>query len=199
MSGLLQKLLKEKGILLADGATGSNLFARGLQTGDSPELWNDLHPDRIAAHYRSFIDAGSDIVLTNTFGGTRYRLKLHDAADRVGELNHKGAQIALGQVAESGREVIVGGSMGPTGEIMAPLGSLSEEDAAEAFEEQAIALREGGVDVLWIENHVFQGGGQSGSPRRFPYRPARSRHVQHRYQRAHHDGADLRRYCPAQL
>lgn len=138
-------------MLLADGATGSNLFDMGLQTGDSPELWNDIHPDRIARQYQNFIDAGSDIILTNTFGGTRYRLKLHNAADRVAELNIKAAQIAREQVGKAGRRIIIGGSMGPTGEIMQPLGPLSHEDAVDAFEEQAIALKEGGVDVFWIE------------------------------------------------
>jgi 5-methyltetrahydrofolate--homocysteine methyltransferase len=148
---LLSRLLNERGVLLADGATGSNLFGAGLQTGDSPELWNDIHPDRIANQYQGFIDAGSDIILTNTFGGTRYRLGLHDAAHRVHELNVKAAQIARNQVDAAGREIIVGGSMGPTGEILEPLGSLSVEAAAEAFAEQANALKEGGVDVLWIE------------------------------------------------
>jgi len=144
-------MLQSHDVLLADGATGSNLFAVGLQTGDSPELWNDIHPDRIAAQYQSFIDAGSDIILTNTFGGTRYRLKLHEAQDRVEELNVKGAMLARQQADKADRPVIVGGSMGPTGEIMAPLGTLTEEEAADAFEEQARALAKGGADVLWIE------------------------------------------------
>jgi 5-methyltetrahydrofolate--homocysteine methyltransferase len=151
MGGLLAKLLEERGILLADGATGSNLFGMGLQTGDSPELWNDIHPDRIATLHQGFIDAGSDIILTNTFGGTRHRLKLHNAEDRVTELNIKGAQIARQQVGTADREIVIGGSMGPTGEIMEPLGSLTETAAADAFEEQAVALKQGGVDVLWIE------------------------------------------------
>jgi len=151
MSGLIEKLLKERGVLLADGATGSNLFELGLQTGDSPELWNDLYPERIAGQYRSFIDAGSDIFLTNTFGGTKYRLKLHGAENRVAELNIKAARIAREQVDEAGREIVVGGSIGPTGEIFAPLGALTIEEAAAAFEEQARALKQGGVDLLWIE------------------------------------------------
>ncbi|MXZ81346.1 MAG: betaine--homocysteine S-methyltransferase [Gammaproteobacteria bacterium] len=147
----LSDLLEERGVLLADGATGSNLFEMGLQSGESPELWNDLHPDRIAANYRSFIDAGSDIILTNTFGGNRFRLGLHDASDRVGELNAKAARIAREQVDRTRRPVIVGGSMGPTGEILEPLGSLSIERAAEVFAEQALALEAGGADVIWIE------------------------------------------------
>ena len=151
MTNKLDQLLKQKGVLLADGATGSNLFDVGLQTGDSPELWNDIHPEKIANQYQSFIDAGSDIILTNTFGGTRYRLKLHDAQDRVEELNVKAAQIARQQVDKADRPILVGGSMGPTGEIMQPIGALSQEDAANAFEEQARALKKGGADIFWIE------------------------------------------------
>ncbi len=151
MENKLDLLLAEKGVLLADGATGSNLFAVGLQTGDSPELWNDIHPDRIANQYQSFIDAGSDIILTNTFGGTAYRLKLHNAENRVEELNVKAAEIARQQVDKVDRTVLVGGSMGPTGEIMEPIGTLSQEDAANAFEEQAKALKKGGADIFWIE------------------------------------------------
>ena len=151
MNDLLNQLLQERGVLLADGATGSNLFSAGLQTGDSPELWNDLFPERIAAQYQSFVDAGSDIILTNTFGGTRYRLGMHGAQDRVAELNIKAAKIARQQVDRTGRKIVVGGSMGPTGEIMAPLGNLTQAQAADAFEEQAWALKQGGVDVLWIE------------------------------------------------
>jgi len=147
----LKKLLDEKDVLLADGATGSNLFDVGLQTGDSPELWNDIHPDRIANQYQSFIDAGSDIILTNSFGGTRYRLKLHDAEDRVEELNMKAAQIARQQVDNADRTILIGGSIGPTGEILEPLGALTQEQAAAAFEEQAMALAAGGADICWIE------------------------------------------------
>ena len=123
----------------------------GLQSGDSPELWNDQFPDRIATHYRSFIEAGSDIILTNTFGGNRFRLSLHNSSDRVHELNSKAAQIARSQVDQTPRKIIVAGSIGPTGEILEPLGSLSVERASEAFAEQALALEAGGVDLLWIE------------------------------------------------
>lgn len=143
--------MKERGVLLADGATGSNLFEAGLQAGDSPELWNDAHPDRIARNYQSFIEAGSDIILTNTFGGNSYRLGLHGAAHRVDELNFKAARIAKEQVDVLDRTVLIGGSIGPTGEILEPIGSLSIQQAADAFAEQARALEQGGADMLWIE------------------------------------------------
>ncbi len=151
MTNIIARLLKERGVLLADGATGSNLFDAGLQTGDSPELWNALHPARIARQYQTFIDAGADLILTNTFGGTRYRLQPHGAGDRVAELNRAGARIARERVDKAGREIIIGGSMGPTGEILQPLGALSHADAADAFEAQARALQAGGADVFWIE------------------------------------------------
>ncbi|MCP3688721.1 MAG: betaine--homocysteine S-methyltransferase, partial [Gammaproteobacteria bacterium] len=111
-------------------------------------------------------------VLTNTFGGTRYRLKLHNAQDRVAELNIAAARLLRDEVAASGREVIVAGSIGPTGEIMAPLGELEPEDAVAAFAEQAEALKQGGADVLWIETMssreevelAVRGAGQAGLP-----------------------------------
>lgn len=155
MTDRLSKLLAERPWLLADGATGTNLFAVGLETGDSPELWNVDRPDRIRDLHRGFLEAGSDIILTNSFGGSAYRLKLHRAEARVRELNRAAAALAR-EVADEigaaqGREIVVAGSMGPTGEIFAPLGSLSLEDGTAAFAEQAAALAEGGADVLWIE------------------------------------------------
>lgn len=146
-----EKLLAEKQTLLTDGATGTNFFAMGLQSGDAPELWNIDYPQRVAAHYRSFIDAGSDIVLTNSFGGTRFRLKLHKAQDRVTELNIAAASILKQEIANSGREIALAGSIGPSGEILAPLGEMQPDDAIFAFAEQALALKQGGADVLWIE------------------------------------------------
>jgi methionine synthase I (cobalamin-dependent) len=148
---VLDSLLEARPVLLADGGTGTGLFALGLTTGDSPELWNVDHPERVAALHRGFVEAGSDIVLTNSFGGGRHRLKLHGAQDRVAELNRAAARIAREVADGAGRPVLVGGSMGPTGELMAPLGTLTMEDAAAAFAEQARALADGGADVLWVE------------------------------------------------
>jgi 5-methyltetrahydrofolate--homocysteine methyltransferase len=151
MTDRLTSLLAQRPWLLADGATGSNLFDRGLQSGDAPELWNSEHPDRVAHLHRAFVEAGADIILTNSFGGTRHRLKLHKADGRVGELNAAAARIARSEADRPGRIVLVGGSMGPTGEILEPLGTLSSDAARDAFAEQAIALAEGGADIIWIE------------------------------------------------
>jgi 5-methyltetrahydrofolate--homocysteine methyltransferase len=151
MTDRLTPLLAERPWLLADGATGSNLFERGLLSGDAPELWNTEHPDRIADLQRAFVAAGADIILTNSFGGTRYRLKLHKAESRVGELNEAAARISRAEADRAGRTVLVGGSIGPTGEILEPLGPLSLADARAAFAEQAAALARGGADILWIE------------------------------------------------
>lgn len=151
MTNKLEALLEEKGLLLADGATGTNLFAAGLQTGDAPELWNTDHPERISALHRSFVDAGSDIILTNSFGGTHYRLALHNAGHRVAELNQAAAQLARAEADAVERTVLVAGSMGPTGEILQPNGPVSIDEARRAFAEQAAALADGGADILWIE------------------------------------------------
>jgi 5-methyltetrahydrofolate--homocysteine methyltransferase len=152
MSDRLTTLLQTRPWLLADGATGTNFFAMGLQHGDAPELWNLERPDDVVRHYRSFIDAGSDIVLTNTFGGTANRLKLHKADDRVFEINKAAAELARRAVEESDRkDVIVAGSIGPTGDLFVPLGPLTVEEGAKAFEEQARGLAAGGADLAWIE------------------------------------------------
>src|SRR3546814_2136989 len=133
MADRLTEPLEPRPWLLADGATGTNFCAMGLQHGDAPELWNLAQPDQVVRHYRSFIDAGSDIVLTNTFGGTANRLKLHKADDRVFEINKAAAELARRAIAESGRdEVIVAGSIGPTGDLFVPLGPLTVEEIGRA-------------------------------------------------------------------
>ena len=151
VSGLLQRLLAERDWLIADGATGTNLFDAGLMHGDAPEMWNLDAPEKIAAHYRSFIDAGSDIVLTNSFGGTANRLKLHGLQDRVVEINRIAAALLADEIAASGRTVVCAGSVGPTGDLFQPVGPLSFEDGVASFVEQITGLRDGGADVAWIE------------------------------------------------
>ncbi|MEM6728532.1 MAG: betaine--homocysteine S-methyltransferase, partial [Pseudomonadota bacterium] len=144
-------LIARQGWILADGATGTNLFNMGLESGDAPELWNENEPEKIKALYKGAVDAGSDLFLTNSFGGNASRLKLHGAEKRAHELSRMSAEIARDVVDASGRDVIVAGSVGPTGEIMAPMGSLTHEAAVEMFHEQAEGLKAGGADVLWLE------------------------------------------------
>lgn len=147
----LADLLAQKGVLLADGATGTNLFAMGLESGEAPELWNESAPEKITKLHQDFVDAGADIILTNTFGGTRHRLKLHQADDRVHVLNKKAAEIARAVADKAPRKVIVAGSVGPTGELLVPLGALTYEAAVAAFHEQIEGLKAGGIDIVWIE------------------------------------------------
>ena len=155
MNNLIMDMIKQKGWCVADGATGTNLFGRGLETGYPPELWSVEQPENILWLHNSFLDAGSDIVLTNSFGGTSFRLKLHQAQDRVDELNEAAAKLARQAVdahfAAHGKRAIVAGSIGPTGELFTPLGNLTHDSAVAGFTDQAKALAAGGVDVLWIE------------------------------------------------
>jgi 5-methyltetrahydrofolate--homocysteine methyltransferase len=151
MANALTKLLETRDWLLADGATGTNLFNLGLEAGDAPEMWNIDKPENIRTLYKGAVDAGSDLFLTNTFGGNASRLKLHNAVDQVHELNRVGAAIGRDIADASGRTVIVAGSVGPTGDIMSPMGTLTHKIAVEMFHEQAEGLKAGGADVLWVE------------------------------------------------
>ena len=138
---MLAKLLAEGRPLLADGATGTNLFEAGLASGESAELWNETHPERIRALHQSFVDAGADIILTNTFGANRRRLALHGAGCPREKLSRLAAEIARAVADRAGRPVVVAGSVGPTGEMLAPLGSLSEDEAMEVFVERSRASK----------------------------------------------------------
>jgi 5-methyltetrahydrofolate--homocysteine methyltransferase len=147
----LSDLLAQRDVVLADGATGTNFFQRGLMSGYAPELWNVEHPDRVLGLHQEFVDSGADIILTNSFGGTRQRLKLHEAHERVHELNAAAARLAR-QVADAcARPVVVAGSVGPTGELFEPLGALTHDVAVASFREQIDGLIDGGADVIWIE------------------------------------------------
>ncbi len=148
---VLDELLAERGVLLVDGAMGTELFARGLDSGAAPELWNVEHPDRVRAVHDDYIAAGSDIVLTNSFGGTGYRLKLHQLDDRVIELNEAAARVAREAADAADRRVLVAGSMGPSGELLEPMGAMTMDACRTAFAEQAKGLTAGGADVLWVE------------------------------------------------
>ena len=147
----LRFLLGERELLVADGATGTNLFAAGLEAGAAPELWNIDHPDRVVANHEAMVSAGADIIQTNSFGGTAHRLKLHGAQQRVTELNRTAAALARSVADRAARPVLVAGTAGPTGEIMEPVGELRHADAVMAFREQARALADGGADFIWVE------------------------------------------------
>lgn len=147
---LTQLLATEKPIL-ADGAMGTVLMALGLESGESPVLWNATRPEDVRGVHRRYIEAGAQIVLTNTFSGNRLRLRLHDLADRAVELNRLGAELATLEAEAAATPVLVAGDIGPTGQVLEPLGDLSYDEAAAAFEEQAAALLAGGVDAFWVE------------------------------------------------
>jgi 5-methyltetrahydrofolate--homocysteine methyltransferase len=144
-------LLAEPGPILADGAMGTMLFANGLQFGDPPEVWNLSHPDVIRRIQRGYLEAGSRILLTNTFGGNRLRLGLHGLSERVDELNRTAAILARAEVNAAGGTALVAGDIGPSGEIVQPLGTLDYDIAVDVFREQAASLVAGGVDLIWIE------------------------------------------------
>jgi 5-methyltetrahydrofolate--homocysteine methyltransferase len=137
-------------VLVADGATGTNLQKLGLKPGTAPEDLIIDNPDILFDLASRFVAAGSDIILTCTFGGTRLRMKESKYAQRCVEINLRAAELA--RKAASAREgVLVAGSIGPSGLLMKPLGPLQPEEAFSAFAEQAKALAEGGVDLLIIE------------------------------------------------
>ena len=142
----LTELLQSRRVILGDGAMGTMLQLAGLIEG-APERWNVERPDVVSSIHRAYVEAGSDFISTNTFGGTRNRLQLDGLADRVAELNEAGARLAR----EAAGDRLVAGSMGPTGELMEPLGLLTPDGARESFAEQARALKVGGVDFALVE------------------------------------------------
>lgn len=150
MNKFLQLISSEETITL-DGAMGTMLIAAGIQRGESPELWNDIHPELVQNIHRSYINAGAQIIVTNTFGGTSFRLKRFNLEHQVYELNKKAAQIAKAEAEGTSKLVAVGGSIGPLGELIKPLGKIEFEEAKSSFAEQAKALSEGGIDIFWIE------------------------------------------------
>jgi methionine synthase I (cobalamin-dependent) len=142
----LLRLLQRRDAVLGDGAMGTMLHLAGLTDG-APERWNVERPDVVSSIHRGYIDAGSDFISTNTFGGNRFRLELDELADRAFELNEAGARLAR----EVAGDRLVAGSVGPTGVLMEPLGILTPDEAAAAFAEQAKALKAGGADFALIE------------------------------------------------
>jgi 5-methyltetrahydrofolate--homocysteine methyltransferase len=144
----LRQKLTEPGIIIMDGATGTQLQQLGLPAGKAPELWNLENPEAVRKHYQAYIEAGSDAILTNTFGGSRPRLDMEGSGNLTHEINVAAAKLAR---AVAGDDKLVLGSIGPTGQLMEPMGELTYEKAVEYFTEQAAALAEGGVDGIHIE------------------------------------------------
>ena len=150
MSDAIYDALESGQPLVSDGAMGTVLQENGLIDGGAPELWNVEKAEVIEDILEQYAVAGARFLTTNTFGGTKPRLKLHDLADRSRELNVAGARIAK-RVADRHNGVFVLGDLGPTGELMEPMGSLTIDDAKAIFAEQITALVEGGIDAILIE------------------------------------------------
>ncbi|MFZ5517756.1 MAG: homocysteine S-methyltransferase family protein [Candidatus Zhuqueibacterota bacterium] len=144
----LQEMLQKKKILVSDGAWGTMLQSQGLMPGDCPEEWNISHPDNVRAIAAQYIGAGSDIVLTNTFGGSRFKLSSYNYQDQVYEINRAGASISR---QAAGENVIVLSSVGPTGKFLEPLGDVTEQEMIDNFYDQMRGLVDGGVDGILIE------------------------------------------------
>ncbi len=145
----LTKLVGDTAPVLVDGGMGTLLQERGLDDGGAGELWNVDRPDVVRESHEAYARAGARILTTNTFGGSRPRLQMHGLEDRVHEINKAAAAVARQVADEHG--ILVAGDLGPTGELLAPLGTMDGAEAEEIFAEQLRGLRDGGIDVVLIE------------------------------------------------
>lgn len=143
----LSQLVSNKSTILSDGAWGTNLQRKGLEIGECPEEWNINHPDLVEEVARDFIEAGSRLIKTNSFGGSRFKLEQYGLGERTTEINRLAGELSR---KAAGEDVLVMGSIGPTGKMLIT-GEVSEDDLYEAFKQQATALEEGGVDVILVE------------------------------------------------
>ena len=146
MHKLIQQLISQ-GTVLTDGAWGTEFQARGLEAGECPDHWNLTHPDRVEAVARAYVDAGSQVILTNTFRANRLAMERHGLADQLREINLRGVEIS--RRAAAGRACVFA-SMGPSGKLLM-MGEVSEDELLTAFTEQSQALAEGGADALLFE------------------------------------------------
>jgi 5-methyltetrahydrofolate--homocysteine methyltransferase len=149
---LLERL--KDGPLLGDGAMGTQLMIAGLAQGNCGEEWNLAHPERVLAIQKRYAEAGSDCILTNTFGGSRIMLNRHGNADNVTPINRAGVEIVKQAFKEAGREGYVIGDIGPFGGLMEPYGEFTEQQVRDAFTEQAKALVDAGADAIIIETQT---------------------------------------------
>ncbi len=153
MAGLRERLAARR-LLVGDGAWGTRLQERGLQPGECPELWNVTRAPEVRAVAEEYLAAGSDLILTNTFGGSPLMLRRHDLERRTEELNAAGARLSLEAARAAGGRALVAASIGPTGELPAPLGTASEAELEEGFRRQVRALLEAGVRLLCVETMI---------------------------------------------
>jgi 5-methyltetrahydrofolate--homocysteine methyltransferase len=145
---VLGKIWKRGAVLIADGAWGNEFFKRGLMQGSPPDEWNLTHPEIVREITQEYLEAGADVVLTNTFGANRFRLEPHGLADRVTEINRAAASLARNVV---GGRAVVAGDIGPTARFLA-LGEVTADELSAAFAEQASALGAAGVDWIVVES-----------------------------------------------
>jgi len=144
--GRISEAIRQGKTLVSDGAWGTFLQQKGMKPGECPEEWNITHPDEVLDIARSYVDAGADMIETNSFGGTRFKLERYGLGERVFEINKTAAQISR----QAAGEKFVIGSVGPTGKILM-MGDVTEEEMYEAFKEQAKGLEAGGADAIMIE------------------------------------------------
>jgi 5-methyltetrahydrofolate--homocysteine methyltransferase len=143
---ILEKLAKKK-VLISDGAWGTLLQEQGLKPGECPESWNLIHPEKVIAVAKAYIDAGSDMVETNSFGGSSFKLKHFGLDGKTSEINQRAAELSK---QAAGEKALVIGSVGPTGVILM-MGEVSEEELYDSFKQQVVALEKGGADAICIE------------------------------------------------
>jgi 5-methyltetrahydrofolate--homocysteine methyltransferase len=146
-----QSMIDEYPYVIADGAMGTMLFASGLTQGQAPESWNLEQPEKVAAVHSAYLEAGAQILYTNTFGGNRLRMELHGLEARVRDVNRAAANILGEVISKTEGKALMAGDIGPSGQVLLPYGELRFEDAVDCFEEQAAALIEAGVDLVVIE------------------------------------------------
>ena len=142
--------LKQKGIIFADGAMGTTLQEKGLSPGAPPEEWNINHREEIFSVHQSYLKAGAEITLTNTFGANRLKLRKLSLEKKIKEINQAGAEIAL-ETKKDYPDCFIAGDIGPSGELIQPLGKISPEEIYEVFTEQATILANAGVDIIILE------------------------------------------------
>jgi 5-methyltetrahydrofolate--homocysteine methyltransferase len=151
MEVTLQSLLDGGDPIITDGAMGTMLFSMGLERGTSPVVWNVERPDAIGSVHRAYIEAGTQIILTNTFTANRHNLSRNNLSERVREFNIAAVKVAQGEAEKADHGVVVAGDIGPTGGIVASYGDVPYETAVDIFREQASALAEGGAKLFWLE------------------------------------------------